>query len=215
MGLLLAPVMVTIKYMTGWAVIPQPLWVEAARRALADFSSFADPKDLWMAYGSAYTVALAFMLLGFGAVADRLRDDRGKIQSKGLMLVFVGLGMVIVGDAVHTWTWHQNGLTTPTPGTNPLANTAYAVHMMGMNFVMAGSMWVGISALRRKYMPRWLAIGFVAIFPSAIVASVTLLPTTPSGALWMFSVLMVACGYQLATDRFIPRAAAETQRSPA
>ncbi len=31
--------------------------------------------------------------------------------------------LVIVGDAVHTATWHQNGLTIPTPGTNPVANT--------------------------------------------------------------------------------------------
>ena len=34
MGLLLAPVMVIIKYMTGWAIIPEPMWVRAAQEAL-------------------------------------------------------------------------------------------------------------------------------------------------------------------------------------
>ena len=114
--------------------------------------------------------------------------------------------MVIPGDAIHTWTWHQNGLTTPTPGTNPVANTAYAVHMMGMNFVMVGAMTVGVSALRRRFLAPWLAWSFVLIFPSAVVASITVLPTTPSGALWLFSVMMIACGYFLATrqhDRLI------------
>ena len=92
-----------------------------------------------------------------------------------------------------------NGLVTPTPGTNPLANTAYAVHMMGMNFVMVGSMLLGVSALRWKTLAPWLAWSFVLILPSAVLASVTILPTTPSGALWWLSALMVVCGYLLAT----------------
>lgn len=105
------------------------------------------------------------------------------------------------GDAIHTWTWHQNGLTTPTPGTNPLANTAYALHMMGMNFIMAGSFTVGVAALRRKFLAPWLAWSFVAILPSAVVASITVLPTTPSGALWLFSAVIGACGYFFATGK--------------
>jgi hypothetical protein len=90
---------------------------------------------------------------------------------------------------------------TPTPGTNPVANTAYAVHMMGMNFVMVGALTIGVSALRRKFLAPWLAWSFVLIFPSAVIASTTVLPTTPSGALWWFSVVMMACGYLLATGR--------------
>jgi hypothetical protein len=35
------------------------------------------------------------------------------------------------------------------------------------------------------------------VFPSAVLASVTLLPTTPSGALWFFSAVMMAYGYGL------------------
>jgi hypothetical protein len=97
---------------------------------------------------------------------------------------------------------------TPTPGTNPVANTAYAVHMMGMNFVMVGSMVVGVSALRRKVLAPWLAWSFVLIFPSAVVASITFLPTTPSGALWLFSVMMIACGYFLSTGNYRRLAAA-------
>lgn len=47
---------------------------------------------------------------------------------------------------------------------------------------------------------------FVLMFPSAVVASITLLPTTPSGALWLFSLMMITCGYCLAmgkNDRLI------------
>ena len=206
MGLLLAPIMVIIKYMTGWAIIPEPMWVGAAQEALGGLLQFATPSGLWMAYGSVYTLALLLMLVGFVGVCSKSRDAQGRLQTKGYWIVVAGLCMVIPGDAIHTWTWHQHGLTTPTPGTNPVANTAYAVHMMGMNVVMAGAMTVGVSALRRRFLAPWLAWTFVLIFPSAVVASVTVLPTTPSGALWLFSLMMIACGYFLATrkhDRLI------------
>jgi hypothetical protein len=91
MGLLLAPIMVIVKYMTGWAIIPEPAWV--ARMA------------------------------------------------------------------------------------------------------------VGVSALRRRFLEPWLAWMFVLLFPSAVVASITWLPTTPSGALWLFSLMMIVSGYFLATGR--------------
>lgn len=208
MGLLLAPIMVIIKYMTGWAVIPEPVWVGAAQNALGDLLQFATPPGLWMTYGSAYTIALLLMLVGLIGLSGQMRDAQGRLQTKGYWIILVGLCMVIPGDAIHTWTWHQNGLTTPTPGTNPLANTAYAVHMMGMNFIMVGSMWVGVSALRRKFLARWLAWSFVLIFPSAVVASITVLPTTPSGALWLFCLMMIACGYFLATGKYNRLAAA-------
>jgi hypothetical protein len=202
MGLLLAPVMVIIKYMTGWAVIPQPIWVDAARDALGGLLQFATPPGLWMAYGAAYTVALVFMLVGLVGLSGQMRDAQGRLHTKGYWILVLGLCLVIPGDAIHTWTWHQYGLTTPTPGSNPVANTAYAVHMMGMNFIMVGSMIVGVSALRRKFLAPWLAWSFVLIFPSAVAASTTILPTTPSGALWLFSVMMIASGYLLATGRY-------------
>jgi hypothetical protein len=203
LGLALAPIMVIIKYMTGWAVIPEPFWVGAARDAMGSLLRFATPAGLWMVYGSAYTAALLLMLVGLIGLAGRMKNSEGRLQSKGYWIVLAGLCMVIPGDAIHTWTWHQHGLTTPTPGTNPLANTAYAVHMMGMNFIMIGSMIVGVSALRRRFLARWLAWGFVLIFPSAVLASTTLLPTTPSGALWLFSSIMIAFGYFRATGRHL------------
>jgi hypothetical protein len=201
MGLLLAPVMVIVKYMTGWAVIPEPGWVDSAQAALGFLMTFATPAGLWMAYGSAYTLALLLMFAGLVGLSGWMRDARGRVASKGYWIMLAGLLMVIPGDAIHTWTWHQHGLTTPTPGTNPLANTAYAVHMMGMNFIMVGSMMIGVSALRRGFLAPWLAWSFVLIFPSAVAASITVLPTTPSGALWLFSALMLACGYCIATGQ--------------
>ena len=202
MGLLLAPIMVIIKYMTGWAIIPEPVWVGAAREGLGGLLQFATPAGLWMAYGSAYTVALLLMLLGLIGLSGQMRDAHGRLQAKSYWIVIAGMCLVIPGDAIHTWTWHQNGLTTPTPGTNPVANIAYAVHMMGMNLVMVGSMAMGLSALRRKFLAPWLAWSFVLILPSAVVASITVLPTTPGGALWLFSAMMIACGYFLATGKY-------------
>ena len=58
MGLVLAPIMVIIKYMTGWAVVPEPIWVGAAQEALGGLLQFTTPPGLWMAYGSVYTMAL-------------------------------------------------------------------------------------------------------------------------------------------------------------
>ena len=117
--------------------------------------------------------------------------------------------LAVVGGALclHSWTWHHNGLTIPTPGTNPLANTAYAVHMMGMNLLMIGSTWSGIVSLRRKVLAPWLAWAFILVFPGALVASALLLPTTPSGALWWFSTMVIVAGYFLASgqvDRITP-----------
>ena len=91
--------------------------------------------------------------------------------------------------------------SAPTPGTNPVANTAYAVHMMGMNFIMLGAAVLGSTALRRRTLARWLASALALVFPGALVASLGLLPTTPSGALWLLSVVMAFCGVQLARGR--------------
>jgi hypothetical protein len=200
-SLALAPVMVIVKYMTGWNVVPEPSWVPAGRDALGPLLQFAPPTWLWTVYGTAYTGALVLMLAGVIGLSGPMRDDRGRVRTKGYWILLAGLCLVIPGDAIHSWTWHQNGLTTPTPGTNPLANTAYAVHMMGMNFVMAGSMIAGVSALRGRFLAPWLAWSLVLVFPSAVAASVTLLPTTPSGALWLFSLVMIACGYFAATGK--------------
>ncbi len=201
LGLLLAPIMVIIKYMTGWAVISEPVWVEPAQRALGGLLQFATPPGLWTVYGSAYTVALVLMLAGLIGLRAQLTAPGSRSQTMGYWILIAGLCLVIPGNAIHTWTWHQNGLATPTPGTNPLANTAYAVHMMGMNFVMVGSMMLGVAAVRRKSLVRWLAWSFVLILPSAILASLTVLPTTPSGGLWWFSALVTVGGYFVATGR--------------
>jgi hypothetical protein len=65
LGVLLAPVLVIIRYMTGWAVIPRPFWVETTQQALGSLLQFTTPVGLWMIYGSVYTVALVCMLIGF------------------------------------------------------------------------------------------------------------------------------------------------------
>lgn len=200
LALLLAPVMVSIKYMTGWAVIPAPFWVGSARTALSDLFPRATPAELWVGFGSGYTVALLLMLAGILAIGPELKGTSA-LQRTGYWLLLGGLALVVPGDAIHSWTWHQHGLTIPTPGTNPVANTAYAAHMMGMNLVMVGSLLLGTTAIRRRSLAPWLAWSIALVLPSAILASITLLPTTPSGALWLFSLLMVICGHLVATGR--------------
>lgn len=197
LGILLAPIMVMVKYMTGWSVIPEPAWIDVVTPAIGALFAFATPVGLWVVYGSLYTAALLLMFAGLVALAIQTRERTGRVQPTGLWVLLFGLCLVIPGDAVHTATWHQNGLTIPTPGTNPLANTAYAIHMMGMNFVMIGSLMTGISALRSRLLAPSLAWLFVLVFPCAVLMSLTLLPTTPSGGLWMFSLMMVALGYSL------------------
>lgn len=207
MGLLLAPMMVIVKYMTGWAVVPRPAWVPPAQEALSGLLGFGTPAELWTAYGSLYTLALLLMLVGLLGLYPHLKSADGRASPKGFWVLVAGLCMVVPGDAIHSWTWHQDGLAVPTPGTNPVANTAYAVHMMGMNFVMAGCLVLGVSALRRKLTVRWLGWSLVLVFPAAVVASTTVLPTTPSGALWLFSATMAACGYSLVAGHSIRRTA--------
>ncbi len=201
LGVVVGPAMVIVKYLTGWSVVPEPSWISAARPALGSLLSFATPVGLWVFYGRIYTVALLLMLAGLLALAMRIRATRGRVRPAGLWVLIAGLCLVIPGDAVHTATWHQNGLTVPTPGTNPLANTAYAIHMMGMNVVLVGSVMIGISALRKRTLAPWLAWLFLLVAPCAVGLSLTFLPTTPGGALWMFSFLMIAVGCSLAFGR--------------
>ena len=204
LGLALAPIMVAIKYMTGWAVIPQPAWVPPAIDVFRNVLPSATPPELWTIFGTAYTVALLLMLAAVIGFRRELIGSGSRLQSAGFWLLLGGLVLVVPGDAVHTWTWHQNGLTIPTPGTNPVANTAYATHMMGMNFVMLGSLLIGIAAIRRRSLTPWLAWSFALVFPSAVLASLTLLPTTPSGALWWFSAMMLVHGYLQAAEQRRP-----------
>ena len=64
--------MVIIKYMTGWAIIPEPAWVAPAQQALGDLLQFAAPPALWTVYGSGYTVALLLMLAGLIELRSQL-----------------------------------------------------------------------------------------------------------------------------------------------
>jgi len=74
LSLALAPIMVIIKYMTGWRIIPEPGWVDPARSALGGLLTFASPPKLWTVYGSAYTVALILMLIGLLGLFTHLRN---------------------------------------------------------------------------------------------------------------------------------------------
>jgi hypothetical protein len=201
-AVLLAPPMVAIKYMTGWAVVPEPFWIPAAKAWFGATFAGATPVELWVAFGTAYSIALAAILGGLVALAPAFQG-RTRAQRAGYWLMVAGLALVLPGDAIHTWTWHQNGLTVPTPGTNLIANTAYAAHMMGMNIFMVGCLLLGVTALRRGTLVRWVVWMLVLVFPAAVLASVTVLPTTPSGALWLFGVLMVCSGFQVARGRSV------------
>ena len=201
LGFLLAPFLVMVKYLTGWAIIPEPAWIGMVKPALGALLTFGTPVKLWVVYGVMYTAALVLMFGGVIALVREIKARTGRVQPKSLWIVVVGLCLVIVGDAIHTLTWHQNGLTTPTPGTNPIANTAYAVHMMGMNFVIVGSLATGIIGLRKRILAPWLAWLFLLVTPSAVLMSVTVLPTTPSGALALFSLGMIALGYSFAARK--------------
>lgn len=201
LGVVLAPILVAVKYRTGWAVIPEPFWIAPASPLLGPLLAFGSPVQLWVVYGSLYTIALLLMLAGLLTLTTRMRPRWPGRRPWGPWLLAGGLIVVIAGDAVHTATWHQHGLTIPTPGTNPVANSGYAAHMMGMNVLLVGSLMTGLTALRHGLLPRGLAWLFVLVAPSAVIVSLTLLPTSPSGGLWLFSVTMIVVGALLPRGR--------------
>jgi hypothetical protein len=203
LGIALAPLLVAVKYLTGWAIVPEPFWIPMVKPILGALLTFGTPVRMWVVYGRLYTVALVLMLGGVVTLALQL----GRRAPRGLWILTAGLALVIGGDAVHTATWHQHGLTIPTPGSNPVANTGYAVHMMGMNVVLVGSLMAGITMLRRRLLVPWLAWCFILVAPCAVALSLTLLPTSPSGGLWMFSLAMIAVGHRLGVGRLMEPAA--------
>ena len=208
LGVVLAPIMVIVKYQTGWSIVPEPSWIAVVTPLLGGLLQFATPVTRWTVYGSMYSVALLLMFAGLFALASEVAARAGRRRPKGLWIAIVGLCLVILGDAVHTATWHQHGLTVPTPGTNPIANTGYAVHMMGMNVILVGTLAAGISSLRNGLLARWLAWSFVLIAPSMVVITLTILPTTPSDGLWMFSAMMIIVGCSLSVGKPVWRTAA-------
>lgn len=62
LGVILAPIMVMIKYLTGWSIIPKPFWIDIVSPSLDPLLSFATPPGLWMVYGGVYTISLLLML---------------------------------------------------------------------------------------------------------------------------------------------------------
>ena len=123
MAVALAPPMVAIKYMTGWAVIPEPFWVPAGKAWLAATFPGKTPPELWTSFGTGYSVALLLMLGGLLALAPHLKG-KSRVQQTGYWMLAGGLAVVLPGDAIHSWTWHRSGLTIPTPGSDPLAELA-------------------------------------------------------------------------------------------
>ena len=162
------PLMVMVKYATGWSIIPRPAWTFLAGDVLDPLVSLGTPVQMWVAYGAIYTVALLLTLAGLAALCVRAmaRGDRPTMIS--LSVVLLGLCLVIPGDALHTATWHLGGATLPRPGLNQVASTGFAMALIGEQLVLAGSFAVGIIALFRKSLDSRLAWLFVAVAPSAV-----------------------------------------------
>ena len=113
--LALAPVMVTIKYMTGWAIIPAPDWVEPFRSDLGGFLTFDTPPRLWTVYGSVFTAGLMMVLLGLLGTAWRLIRSSG-LALWGWLLTFalalqlgLGIGNVKLGLPLSVAVAHNAG----------------------------------------------------------------------------------------------------------
>jgi hypothetical protein len=79
---MLAPIMVIVKYMTGWAIVPKPAWVNWAQGTLQPLLAFSSPPGLWIVYGTGYTIALVLMLVGMVALSGALRDERGRFHTR-------------------------------------------------------------------------------------------------------------------------------------
>ena len=208
LGVLVGPVMVIVKYLTGWAIVPEPAWISAAKPALGSILSFATPVGLWVFYGRIYTAALLLMLAGIVALALQIRARTGRVRPLGLWVLIAGLCLVIPGDAVHTATWHaerphgsdarnesrrQHGLRDPHDGDELRSRGRGDDRHLGAAEGDA---------------PACLAWLLLLVTPFAVGLSLTILPTTPGGALWMFSFLMIAVGCSLVFGR--PRWQKET-----
>lgn len=81
LGIAVTPLMVIVKYSTGWAIIPEPAWVSSVRRAVEPLISFATPVQLWIVYGSIYTLALVLMLTGLLALRSRVTSTTPRAWS--------------------------------------------------------------------------------------------------------------------------------------
>lgn len=207
LGLAVTPLMVLVKYSTGWAIIPEPAWVASARPALEPLLSFASPVRLWILYGSLYSLALLLMLGGVMA----LRSRPGGAPSRGWTAawwgLFAGLVMVLVGDAVHTGSWHLGGATVPRANLNPIASAGISIEYLGLPLVFVSSFVLGLLSIRGARLPLAASILLLAAAPGGVFLTVTQLPAMPSGSLSIFSVLMIVLGSLLFSARQSTRGA--------
>ncbi len=200
-AVLVTPLQVMVKYDTGWNVIPRPAWEAMARPMVAPLVSFGTPVTMWIVSGSVFAVAMALMFAGVLALRVQARDERDRVRSRALDVLVVAVLLVLLGDAVHTATWHWGGATLPRPGLNPVATAGYSLLSLGMNLLIGATLVLGVAGLRRKFLQTWLGVMLVAVGPLGIFLTVTLFPTTPSGGLLVFSVMMMATGITMARDR--------------
>jgi hypothetical protein len=201
LALAVTPLLVIVKYSTGWNIIPAPAWEGLVRPAVEPLVTFATPVQLWIVYGSIYTLALVLMYAGVWALRARVMPAPSWLAKVSLWVLLGALSLVIVGDAIHTATWHLGGATVPRPRINAAASLGISMSYLGIPLVFVSSFILGGTALRARFLPRTIAILLLAVAPGGMFLTATQIPAMPSGSLSVFAVMMTVWGASVCSTR--------------
>lgn len=189
---------------TGLLVVPGGvLWALSPIGASISETLFSTPNVFWKLFPSAPLL----LLVGLAGLQARQWGRSGLLQKTGFVLAFLGLALVIAGDAGLFWLGVDDTFIMMAP--------AYRAFRLGLLLLGAGSILFGVAAPRDGALPTWGLLPFVVGSLCGLISFVTDLGSFGT-VLWMlFGLGWTWLGLSLAVDGFLSWRAGRSPRGAA
>jgi len=179
-GIALTPPFVTAAVL-AWSEEPAKLLWWDAVEALFPLQ-FAAPEEVYATYGRIYFLAMLPQLLGFVALAQRLRAAPAPLPRWGFRLYAAGFVLVLLGVFLDYWLALSSG---------------FVIELVGSLLLLLGALRVGFEIRRSHALPRGSALLFWSPVLLLIPAMLLVRGHVPSGPLLPFHLMWIGLGLVL------------------
>jgi hypothetical protein len=170
----------------GWSQAVQPLLVKAL--------TFADPAQVYQAYGRVFPLVFLLLLAGLlGLEADCLARGQNAPRT-GFRMALIGLILMAFGSLADYWTGPAGPLI-PEPGSAAWMFSFVVGFEVGALVYLAGAVWLGLSALRGSWLPGWLAWTLLAAPLLGCLLSLWGIRHIPGGFVLPVSLSWIGVGF--------------------
>jgi hypothetical protein len=168
---------------------------------------WATYSDAYLIYGKAYFLVYLGCLAGLMGLNARRQGSPGQPRTEklGIGITFAGLAISLVGDILAYWGDTLGGELVAGGEFTAVQAGGFIIEMLGLLLLVVGSVILGVTYLRAKVLPRWLAWMLILAGPGGVLLSAL---HAPSGTMLLFCSAWVALGYLLWSGR-----SAATERS--